>query len=152
MSQPLWRLLYQVQTGALLINKQAHIGWVRALAWSNDGTKLASASTDYTIKLWKLNSNVSQLDHVHTMAGHKGWIWSIAFSFDGTKLASGSDDTTMKVWEVVNGNCLGTYSHQSWVRFVSFRPDGLLVSASTDQVVKTMEDALSLPSATTLGK
>ncbi len=131
--------IYQVQTGALLINKPAHSGWVRALTWSNHGTKLASASTDYTVKLWKLNSDVPQLEHVHTMTGHKNWIWSIAFSFDDTKLASGSDDTTMKVWEVVNGNCLGTYSHQLWVRFVSFRPDGLLVSASTDQVVKTWD-------------
>ena len=67
-----------------------------AVAFSPDGTKLASGSWDFTVKLW----NVSTRKHIATFPGHIGWVSSVAFSPDGTKLASGSFDGTVLLWDV----------------------------------------------------
>jgi WD40 repeat protein len=65
-----------------------HADYVNSVAFSPDGTLLASGSDDKTIKLWR----VSDGSLVRTLTGHTYWVNSVAFSPDGTLLASGSSD------------------------------------------------------------
>ena len=90
-------LLWDVGTGqflAILTDGTDSPGF--AVAFSPDGTKLASGSWDFTVKLW----NVSTRKHIATFPGHIGWVSSVAFSPDSTKLASGSSDGTVLLWDV----------------------------------------------------
>ena len=89
--------LWDVGTGqflAILTDGMDSPGY--SVAFSPDGTKLASGSWDFTVKLW----NVSTRKHIATFPGHIGWVSSVAFSPDSTKLASGSFDGTVLLWEV----------------------------------------------------
>ena len=89
--------LWEVETGkhiAILTDGTDFPGW--AVAFSPDGTKLASGSWDFTVKLW----DVSMQKHIATFPGHIGRVSSVAFSPDGTKLASGSYDGTVLVWNI----------------------------------------------------
>jgi len=55
------------------------------VAFSPDGALLASASDDFTIKLWRVADGAL----LRTLTGHQEDVQSVAFSPDGTQLYSG---------------------------------------------------------------
>ena len=65
------------------------------MAFSPDATRLASGSSDGTVRLWDAATG----DEVRRFEGHTDWVSSVAFSPDGTRLASGSDDRTVRLWD-----------------------------------------------------
>ena len=75
-------------------------GFVHSIAFSPDGSTLASGSDDTTIKLWDINSGEVK----NTLTGHSDSVSSIAFSPDGSTLASCSHDNTIKLWKSANLN------------------------------------------------
>jgi WD40 repeat protein len=111
-----------------------HSNWVTAVAFSHDGTQLASASRDETIKLW--DSSTGELRK--TLQGHSSWVSDVAFSHDGTQLASASRDETIKLWDPSTGELRKTLQgHSSWVHAVAFSHDGTqLASGSNDKTIK----------------
>ncbi|KAJ5888087.1 hypothetical protein N7495_008128 [Penicillium taxi] len=79
-----------------------HNSWVRSIAWSPDGTRLALVSTDNTrVKIWELDRDSDTCQSVSTLKGHKFWVSSIDWSPDGNRLASASYDNTVIIWDMV---------------------------------------------------
>jgi serine/threonine protein kinase len=94
---------------------------VGSVAFSPDGSRLASGSADRTIKIWDTASGREVL----TLTGHTHEVWSVAFSPDGSRLASASRDKTIKIWDLAKGNVLHTLrEHAGQVWSVAFSPDG----------------------------
>jgi WD40 repeat protein len=67
---------------------------VNSVAWSPDGKRLATGSSDKTAKVWDAASGQELL----TLRGHDGSVTSVAWSPNGKRLATGSYDKTAKVW------------------------------------------------------
>ncbi|MGK7871770.1 MAG: caspase family protein, partial [Xenococcaceae cyanobacterium] len=72
---------------------EGHESSVYAVAFSPDGQKILSGSTDNTLKLWDISGKL-----LHTFKGHESSVNAVAFSSDGQKILSGSTDNTLKLW------------------------------------------------------
>ena len=107
---------------------------VEVLAFSPDGTQLASGSRDTTVQLWDTTTNHTPI----TLRKHIGWPTVLAFSPDGKLIASGGDDKTVQLWDTATGKSLATFTdHLSDIDALAFSPDGTtLASASSDGTIR----------------
>ena len=106
---------------------------VLALAFSLDGTRLASGSRDKTVRLWDINTHESM-----SLEKHTGWTNVLAFSPNGKMLASGSVDKTVQLWNTTTGEPLATLTgHANGITALAFSDDGTtLASASADGAIR----------------
>ena len=94
--------IWDLATGKAVLTLEGHTDYVRSVAFSPDGSRLATGSSDKTAKIWDLNTGKAAL----TLEGHTSSVKSVAFSPDGTRLATGSDDETAKIWEITSNSSL----------------------------------------------
>ena len=75
------------------------------VAWSPDGTKLASGGWDDKVRIWNTNTGQS----VQNLTGDLGTVWSVVWNArNAAELASGSRDSTVKIWNVNAGQLVRT--------------------------------------------
>jgi len=88
-----WRFF---DTPDLMRSLAGHQTEAWALAFSHDGSLLASGSDDHTIKLWDVNSERELL----TLTGHSQTVTALAFFHEVDRLASVSLDGKVIVWDL----------------------------------------------------
>ncbi len=76
-----------------------HTAAVRSLAWSPDGSRLASAGLDDTLRVW----SPADGKLLTTFTGAADWVLAVRWSPDGTRLISGSADNTLREWDAASG-------------------------------------------------
>ncbi|KAH9204386.1 hypothetical protein DL95DRAFT_471533, partial [Leptodontidium sp. 2 PMI_412] len=99
----------QAHWSAALQTLEGHSGWVSSVAFSPDGTQVASGSDDHTMWLWDVATGAP----LQTLDGHSDKVSSVTFSPDGTQVVSGSDDRTVRLWDVAIGAPLQTLNGHS---------------------------------------
>ena len=107
---------------------------IRGLCFSPDGRRLATASANWTIKLWDTRTGAL----LQLFRGHTGAVSSVCFSPDGKRLASCGNDRMVCLWDADSGRAIHALKgHTDMVWGVCFSPDGRRVaSAGEDQLVK----------------
>jgi WD40 repeat protein len=116
-----------------------HTRGLTQIAFSPDGTLLATGSKDNIARLWDTATGAP----IRTLAGHKHPVTGVAFSPNGSLLATGSSDMTARLWDAATGAPIRTFT-ESANRVHSFalsRDGTLLVTASFSELVKLWNTA-----------
>lgn len=112
----------------------AHSQGVCDVAWTCDGSYLASASDDATIALWDVATGKPACK---AFKGHTNYVFCADFSPRCNILASGSYDESLRIWDVRSGKCIRVIpAHSEPVTSVQFNGDGtVLATGSYDGLV-----------------
>ncbi len=124
---------------------RGHEGFIWSLAFSTDGTRIATAGEDRTVQVWDpATGRLLAKFREHTDAPR-----CVRFSPDGTRVASSGLDATIRVWDPATGHVHRVLSGHAThtddragreplaVWGLSFHPGGKqLASASSDRTVK----------------
>jgi streptogramin lyase len=90
------------------------------VAFSPDGTTVATASHDATARLWDPATGTCRT----TLTGHTDRVWGVAFSPDGTTVATTSDDATARLWDTATGTLKVTLLPLPEGGYAVLLPDG----------------------------
>jgi WD40 repeat protein len=93
-------VVVETATRIVVLSFQGHEGWVRSVAVSADGSRLASGGDDGTVRVWDAVSGVAVGE---PLRGHEGGVRSVALNADGSRVVSGGLDATVRVWDVASG-------------------------------------------------
>jgi ribosome assembly protein 4 len=111
-----------------------HQRQVLHVSFSPDGSYIASASFDNSVKLWAARDG----KFITTLRGHVGAVYMVAWSADSRLLASASKDTTVKVWDVRTGKLKEDLpGHKDEVFALDWSGDGkCVISGGKDKMVR----------------
>jgi WD40 repeat protein len=114
---------------------EGHPKSVGALAFSPDGSALASGGCEGAIRVWEVRSGERLLD-IATPASRD--LFSLCYTPDGRRLLSGSRQTSIGIWCASSGQeLLRLHGHLDYVHELALSPDGrILASASGDNSVR----------------
>jgi WD40 repeat protein len=97
------------------------LGFVHALAFSQDGERLVAATSDGALRIWDLSDVATPI----VLRGHAGAVNAAAFSPDGNEIVSGGHDGTVRIWELAeDGKSVTIPGPGGAVSDVAFTPDG----------------------------
>jgi WD40 repeat protein/tRNA A-37 threonylcarbamoyl transferase component Bud32 len=131
--------LWNPATAKVIRELHGHTGSIHALAFSPDGSGLASAGADGSVRIW----NVATGEVSVVVQPGSSPVFCVAFGSDGTKLVFAGADQVVRCWDLAANHLIHDLTgHTNWVLGVAFSPDGTrLASAGADQSVRIWDPA-----------
>jgi cytochrome c len=106
---------------------EGHTAPIAALALSPDGSMLASASWDLTVRLWPLTGGVPRV-----LDGHTQNVNGVAFAPDGRTLVSVSYDQSVRIWPLAGAVSPTVVAMPSPLNAVAVGSDGEIAVGGAD--------------------
>jgi len=118
----------------LRLTLAGHEHMVRFAEFSPDGSRIVTASSDGTARIW----NATTGEEIAVLRGHERTVMHAAFSRDGSRVVTSSIDQTARIWDAANAKETAVLrGHTQIVNSAAFSPDGSrVVTASGDNTAR----------------
>jgi len=108
---------------------RGHKDRLYGVAWSPDGSRIATTSADKTARIWRADGSGEPV----VLSGHTDWVRSAAWTLDGARILTASQDHTVRMWEArENGKSWVLFSAAVPYNHAALSPDGGRVAAASD--------------------
>jgi WD40 repeat protein/tetratricopeptide (TPR) repeat protein len=102
------------------------------ICYSPDGSRLATGSSDNSVRLWDSRTG----EQVLVLRGHTKHITAMSYSPDGSRLATCSEDNSIRLWDPRTGrqgSVIRGRSDDSYPRSLCYSPDGTRLASGSWQ-------------------
>jgi WD40 repeat protein len=116
-----------------------HGAEVWGVAFSPDGSTLASGGDDHAVRLWNVADGAQQ----KTLSGHHALVMSVAYAPDGRTLVTGGFEGAVRLWDAAKGTSRELLpAHTQPVTAVAVSPNGrIIASRGRDRLVHLWDAA-----------
>ena len=116
--------IWNAETGSIVNILRGHTARITSIDFSADGSRMATASYDGTVRLW-------HLDDLNTLPvvfdDHESWVITVMFTSDGNNIISGSRNGRIRVYPVEISSMVNQYcnflsrvlSPEEWINYVA---------------------------------
>jgi WD40 repeat protein len=110
-----------IEEGSELGILRGHTNDVNGVCITADGSRIVSASSDCTLRVWDAKS----YKHLATLEGHLGAIRKVVALKEENRVLSASFDATLRLWDLSTGKCLLVMHSDVGLFSVAVAEDGL---------------------------
>jgi WD40 repeat protein len=130
-------ILRDATSGSVLHTLQGHEAPITALAFSQQGTRLAIGSADHTVSVW----NLADGKMLCRFKGHAAPIRCVAFHSGVAQVVSGAEDGSVQLWNAADGGALKTFAgpEAAVLSVMALAGGKEILTISADQKVRTFD-------------
>lgn len=118
-------IVWDVNTGEMLLIFQDYVGRYNGFAWSTDGTRIIGSGSNNTALVWDASTG-----SLLATLQHNREIRYMTWNSNDTRVACVDIDGNVYLWNAISYEHLATWQQENWVPEITWSPNGSYLVSS----------------------